>query len=145
MDTVSASVRSKIMQQVKSKNTKPELAVRSLLHRMGFRFRLHDPKLPGRPDIVLKRHKTVIFVHGCFWHRHKGCKRMTMPASNQDYWKRKFDRNLARDRVDKRKLRRLGWRVIVVWECETKNVELLAQRFLSCFVTNHCSHQGNSL
>jgi len=106
------------MSRVRSRNTKPELVVRSLLHRMGFRFRVNRGDLPGRPDIVLPRYKTVVFVHGCFWHRHTGCKRATTPSTRREFWEAKFRANVMRDRRNGRELKKAGWRVIVLWECE---------------------------
>jgi DNA mismatch endonuclease, patch repair protein len=121
MDSFSAKKRSDIMRKVRSVNTAPELLVRRLLHVSGYRFKVADHKLPGSPDIVLPKYKSVIFVHGCFWHRHRGCSAASMPASNVEYWLAKFQRNQSRDRRIGRELRRMGWRVIVVWECQTKN------------------------
>ncbi|KHK00591.1 Very-short-patch mismatch repair endonuclease (G-T specific) [Desulfovibrio sp. TomC] len=111
------------MANVKGRDTRPERALRSLLFRHGFRFRLYQAGLPGKPDIVLPRYKTIIFVHGCFWHRHPGCKRASMPASNAAYWGRKFERTVARDATNKRILEHMGWRVIIVWECELRSLE----------------------
>jgi len=121
MDTVNAGVRSEIMRKVGRVNTKPELAVRRVLHALGCRFRLHRSDLPGTPDIVLPKYRTVIFVHGCFWHRHARCRKATTPESNYDYWQRKFDSNRRRDRRNKRGLSKMGWRCCVVWECQTKD------------------------
>lgn len=115
------------MSCIRSVDTKPEIVVRSLLHRMGFRFRLYVKGLPGRPDIVLPKHKTVIFVNGCFWHRH-GCGRFRMPKSNVDYWEDKFDKNVARDKRNISSLKALGWKVIVVWECEITDMKRLMDR-----------------
>lgn len=112
--------RSEIMRSVKSKNTTPELLIRSMLHRLGFRFRLHRKDLPGSPDVVLPRYRTVIFVHGCFWHRHPGCRLTTTPKSRQSYWLPKFQGNVERDRRNIEALQKLGWQVIVVWECEIR-------------------------
>ena len=118
-DRLSASQRSALMARIRGKDTKPELAVRSLLHAAGFRFRLHAKQLPGRPYLVLPKHRAVVFVHGCFWHRHGRCRDgRSTPGSNQDYWGPKFERNVARDRRVKQALRRRGWRVITVWECQ---------------------------
>lgn len=117
--------RSRVMRAVKGKNTTPEMAVRRVLHRLGYRFRLHDKRLEGRPDIVLRRYRTVIFVHGCFWHRHEGCARTRMPKTKLDFWTTKFETNVARDKRNLEALRLAGWKVFVVWECETKNIELL--------------------
>ena len=108
------------MSRIRSGDTTPEIAVRSILHRLGYRFRLHDRSLPGRPDIVLKRHRVVVFVHGCFWHRHRGCRYAYTPKSNISFWMTKFADNVARDKVAIRQLRRDGWRVLVVWECRLR-------------------------
>jgi DNA mismatch endonuclease, patch repair protein len=121
------------MRRVKSTNTSPELKVRSLLHRLGFRFRLHRKDLPGSPDIILPKHRTAIFVHGCFWHRHAGCHNASTPSSRQEYWMPKFLRNVERDRKNQEKLRLEGWQVIVVWECETRDLEKLEQRMSGLF------------
>lgn len=113
------------MQSVPSENTKPEMLVRSFLHKNGFRFRLHSKKLPGHPDIVLPKYKTVIEVRGCFWHRHPGCRQATMPSSNVEFWQKKFKRNVDRDKKTEKQLNELGWNLIVVWECELKSDEFL--------------------
>ena len=119
-DVLSCAQRKKCMSNVRDKNTKPEVFVRSLLHQMGFRFRLHRKDLPGLPDIVLPKYRTVMFVHGCFWHRHLNCRRTTMPATNSEFWQRKFDENMRRDRKTVLALTNLGWNIIIVWECETQ-------------------------
>lgn len=121
-------LRSKIMQSVSSKNTKPELLVRSLLHHMGLRFRLHRKSLPGSPDIVLPKYRTVVFVHGCFWHRHPGCRYASIPRTRQEFWLPKFDANVQRDAKKEAQLQELGWRVLVVWECETRKPAELEER-----------------
>lgn len=133
MDTITPEQRSWIMSRVHSENTKPEMIVRSFLHRQGFRFRLHDKRLPGKPDIVLPKYKTVIEVRGCFWHHHKGCKKASVPYSNTAFWKEKFRKNRERDRKHEAKLHDLGWNVIVIWECEIKNMKYIekVERFLS--------------
>lgn len=128
MDTFSPKERSEIMRRVRGKNTRPEKAVRSLLHRLGFRFRLYRDDLPGKPDIVLPKHKTIIFVHGCFWHRHAGCSRASTPATRQEYWLPKFRRTIERDRNNQEKLRDEGWNVILVWECQLDDMDQLAER-----------------
>ena len=115
------------MAAVRGKDTTPERVVRSLLHRLGVRFRLHRKDLPGRPDIVLPGRRLAIFVHGCFWHRHAGCRRTTSPASNREYWQAKFRANRARDRRHEKTLTDLGWRVVVLWECETRDLDRLTQ------------------
>lgn len=116
-DTVDPEKRSSIMRAVRGKDTAPELRVRKWLHRRGFRFRLHDEKLPGRPDIVLPRRKVAIFVHGCFWHRHEGCRKAAMPKSRREYWAEKFAANVERDALRTEELNAMCWRVAVIWEC----------------------------
>lgn len=120
--------RSAIMRAVKQKNTTPEIAVRKLLFAMGLRFRLHRKDLPGRPDIALPSRRVAIFVHGCFWHRHPGCKRASTPKANSDYWGPKFAGNVLRDRAKEQQLEALGWRVVTIWECETRETEKLKQK-----------------
>ena len=128
-DRLSPEERSRNMSRIQCRDTTPELRVRSAIHRMGYRFSLYRSDLPGKPDIVLPKHRSVIFVNGCFWHRHPGCRMAYTPKSRKTFWFKKFDENIARDRKVKRELRALGWRVIVVWECETlKNLDGLAQR-----------------
>ena len=129
-DIMSAETRSRLMSRIGPRNTKPELALRSLLHRAGFRFRLHAKDLPGKPDIVLPKYRTVIFVHGCFWHRHRGCRFATTPSSNKAFWSKKFSENVDRDKRKARALRRLGWIVLIVWECEVPRTQKM-QRILS--------------
>jgi DNA mismatch endonuclease (patch repair protein) len=132
-DIVSKRKRSQMMSGIKGRNTKPEVFVRSYLHRAGLRFRLHDRKLPGRPDIVLARYRTVILVHGCFWHRHKGCKFCYTPKSNRAFWKAKFAANVERDVRKARELRRAGWRVVTIWECRItpKDLQRLEKKIRS--------------
>ena len=113
--------RSRNMSAIKSKNTKPEIAVRKLLHSMGYRFRLHRKDLPGSPDIVLPKYKTVIFVHGCFWHRHENCKYASTPKTRQEFWEAKFRENINRDKLNQENLSSKGWKIIIVWECEIKD------------------------
>jgi len=136
MDTVSPEERSRIMSHVKGRDTTPEKRVRSLLHSMGYRFRLQRADLPGKPDIVLPKFKTVIFVNGCFWHRHPGCKRATLPKSNAEFWRQKLEKNVARDRRNIQTLKDLGWYVLIIWECELKDTMTLQAR-LSDFFENH--------
>lgn len=126
MDVFSRTERSAVMARVPSKNSVPEMAVRSLLHRLGYRFRLHRADLPGKPDITLPRYRTAIFVNGCFWHQHQGCKDACRPRSNRDYWNKKLDKNVARDIENTRLLTALGWQVLVIWTCEIKNGKQLA-------------------
>lgn len=128
MDKISKNARSALMARVKGKDSKPELIVRSALHKMGYRFRLHPKELPGSPDIVLPRYKTVLFVHGCFWHRHKGCRASSTPQSNQKYWMDKFIRNVERDKRNRKDLIKMGWHVFVIWECDTRDGRKLNKR-----------------
>lgn len=120
--------RSDIMRAVKRAHTGPEIIVRQALHALGLRFRLHRRDLPGSPDIVLPRHKTVVFIHGCFWHRHPGCRFASTPKTRQEYWLPKFQANVERDVKKEAQLRELGWRILVVWECETRDSEELKNR-----------------
>ena len=121
MDSLTKEKRSWNMSRVRSQDTKPEIIVRSFLHRNGFRFRLHVKNLPGHPDIVLPKYKTIIEVRGCYWHRHAGCKKTTTPSTNAEFWQRKFSENVARDQRTEQELRKLGWNVIIVWECKLNN------------------------
>ncbi|PCJ08931.1 MAG: very short patch repair endonuclease [Rhodobacteraceae bacterium] len=121
VDRISKIHRSWNMSRIRNKNTRPELLLRSLLHRKGFRFRLHDSGLPGKPDIVLRRYRTAIFVNGCYWHRHKNCSRATMPKTRISFWQEKFEKTIERDQRKTRELRLAGWHVITVWECELEN------------------------
>ena len=123
--------RSQIMSRIRGRDTKPELIVRRVAHGLGFRFRLHRKDLPGRPDIVFPRHQAVIVVHGCFWHRHPGCKRASSPKTREGYWQNKFEDNVVRDKRNETALRDLGWKVMVIWECETKDHEAVAARIES--------------
>lgn len=121
------------MSRIKNRDTKPEITVRSLLHRMGYRFRLHRKDLPGKPDIVLPKYNTVIFVHGCFWHRHKNCHFAYTPKSNITFWTEKFEKNIRRDAKNKAELENLGWNVRIIWECEAnnqKNLKGIIQKYL---------------
>jgi DNA mismatch endonuclease, patch repair protein len=129
VDSLTPEQRSERMSRIRSSNTKPEINLRRALHHLGFRFRLHGRKLPGKPDIILPKHKAVVFVHGCFWHRHGGCKVATVPKSNTDFWLAKFARNVERDARVSQRLQEDGWRVFVAWECEAdtpKKAELTA-------------------
>jgi DNA mismatch endonuclease (patch repair protein) len=122
------------MGRVRQKDTKPEMVVRSLTHQLGYRFRLHRRDLPGRPDLVFPKLRKVIFVHGCFWHRH-GCSKATTPKSNSDYWQPKFAENVERDKRAIAELLRLGWEPMVVWECETRDIDALSQALSTFFRT----------
>jgi DNA mismatch endonuclease (patch repair protein) len=128
MDKLSKERRSWNMSRIKSKNTNPEKIVRSFLHNMGFRFRIHRKDLPGKPDIVLPKYKTIIEVRGCYWHRHKGCREASNPKSNISYWQDKFNRNIKRDKQNKKLLNEKGWTVIIVWECQTENTKTLKSK-----------------
>lgn len=128
MDTVSAARRSEIMSRVRSVNTGPELAVRRLAHGLGYRFRLHRRDLPGRPDLVFSGRQKVIFVHGCFWPRHEGCALARMPKSRVEFWRGKLEGNARRDGRNERALRRVGWGVMTIWECQTRDLARLATR-----------------
>jgi len=132
-DNLTPAQRSECMRRVKGRDTKPEMIVRRIVHGMGFRYRLHDARLPGRPDLVLPARGRVIFVHGCFWHLHRCPKGTMMPQARADYWLAKLSANQARDRAAIRKLRRSGWRVLVVWECELRNHARIKRRLRSFF------------
>ena len=121
------------MSRIRGRDTVPEIVVRRAAHRLGFRFRLCPDNLPGRPDIVFPRHQAVIFVHGCFWHRHEGCRYAYKPKSRVRFWTAKFRDNVARDLRNDAALRALGWRVLVIWECETRNRTDVEERLLDYF------------
>ena len=126
VDKISKEKRSYTMSRIRSKNTKPEMALRTALFKAGYRYRLHAKHLPGKPDLVLPKYKTVIFVHGCFWHLHENCRDGRLPKSKLEYWEPKLNRNVERDNIHQNALLSLGWKVIVVWECEIKkNLELV--------------------
>jgi DNA mismatch endonuclease, patch repair protein len=127
-DHLTAEKRSWNMGRIRSTNTAPEKRVRSLLHRLGYRYSLKRKDLPGKPDITLVRHKTAILVHGCFWHQHKQCKRSNTPKTNKSYWISKIEGNIKRDKRNYAKLRKIGWRVITLWECQTKKNDELKAR-----------------
>lgn len=119
-DVLTKAQRSYNMSRIRSKDTKPEEIVRKYLFSKGLRYRKNDKRYPGHPDIVLPKYHTVVFVHGCFWHRHPGCKYASVPKTNSEFWKKKFDRNVERDKEEQHKLKEMGWRVLIVWECELK-------------------------
>lgn len=135
MDTLMPAERSALMAKIRGKDTKPEKQVRSMLHRAGYRFSLHRKELPGKPDIVLRKYKTVVFVHGCFWHRHAGCKVASMPKSNTAFWQEKFDRNTANDRKHRAALGKLGWKVVTIWECELKHPGQVLEKLRKALAT----------
>lgn len=128
-DNLTSVKRSENMRRITSKNTFPEMIVRKLVHKLGYRYRLHRKDLPGKPDIVFTRHKKLIFVHGCFWHQHKDstCKIARIPKSNRDYWGPKLERNIERDKKNLNQLEYLGWSVLIIWECQTENAEKLEE------------------
>jgi DNA mismatch endonuclease, patch repair protein len=131
IDIMSPDRRSALMGRIRGTDTRPELLLRKMLHRLGYRYRLHQRELPGRPDIVFRSRQSVIFVHGCFWHRH-GCGRGYVPKSRRAFWRKKFERNVQRDQENQSRLAAEGWRVLVIWECELDNPKLEARlrRFL---------------
>jgi DNA mismatch endonuclease, patch repair protein len=133
IDVVDKITRSRMMAGIRGKDTKPELVLRRALHRLGLRYRLHAVDLPGRPDITLPKHRAVIEVQGCFWHRHENCTFCTDPASNKGFWKTKFDETVQRDKRNLAALRQLGWRVAIVWECSVKEQgpEVIADRLVA--------------
>lgn len=120
MDIVDQKTRSRMMSGIRGKHTRPELIVRKFLHAQGFRFRLHVKDLPGKPDIVLPKYRACIFVHGCFWHRHANCRYATMPSTRVEFWQKKFDETIKRDRRTIEALEQMGWKIIEVWECQLK-------------------------
>ena len=123
------------MGRVKNKDTKPEVHVRSIVHRMGFRFRKNKKNLPGHPDIVLPKYRKIIFIHGCFWHGHKNCKRAKRPSSNSKFWDTKLNRNIERDKINIAKLSSMGWHTMVIWQCQVKDEEHLKERIKE-FITS---------
>lgn len=128
MDNLSRAERSEIMARVRSTDTRPEVFVRKLIYGLGYRFRLHGRDLPGHPDIVFRKRAKVIFVHGCFWHRHAGCTLARLPKSRLDFWMPKLEGNRKRDERSKRELQQMGWKVLIVWECQLKRPVVLAGR-----------------
>jgi DNA mismatch endonuclease, patch repair protein len=132
MDIVSPAKRSQMMSGIRGKNTRPELVVRSVAHRLGLRFRLHRRELPGRPDLVFPKHQTVVFVQGCFWHRHS-CGLAAVPKTRTEFWLDKFAANVKRDRLCKAELEDLGWKVLEIWECETRDPETVERRLREHF------------
>ncbi|WP_119157874.1 very short patch repair endonuclease [Caldimonas tepidiphila] len=128
-DIVSAETRSRMMSGIRGTDTRPEMLVRRYLHAAGLRFRLHDRRLPGKPDLVFPGLRTVVFVHGCFWHRHPGCRFASVPASRKDFWTGKFEANVIRDAAKAAALQQQGWKVLTIWECETREPDKLDQLF----------------
>ncbi|WP_091974411.1 very short patch repair endonuclease [Methylobacterium gossipiicola] len=136
-DHVSSEKRSAIMRSIVGKDTAPEIVVRKAAHRLGLRFRKHDSKLPGRPDLVLAKWRTVIFVNGCFWHRHLDCRRATIPKSNIEFWVEKFNANTARDERNYAMLADQGWRVVVLWQCEVRTIEMATEMLRPYFSASY--------
>ena len=134
-DIVDVQRRSELMAGIRGKDTSPELAVRRIAHGMGLRFRLHNKNLPGRPDVVFPRHRLAVFVHGCFWHQHQACRFAQIPKSRVSFWKNKFAANVARDKRNIAALHGLGWRVLVIWECEVGNRRVVQDK-LAAFVSD---------
>lgn len=131
MDIWSKEKRSDVMSKIRSKNTKPEKLLRSMLHKSGYRFRIHKKELPGKPDIVMPKYKIIIFVNGCFWHYHKNCPEGRIPHTNSIFWKDKLQKNVKRDKNNIKALRKLGWKVIIIWECEIeKKPEVTLKRII---------------
>jgi len=133
-DHLTKTKRSWNMSRIRSKNTRPELAVRKYLYSNGFRYRLHNRKLPGKPDITNQSKKTAVFVNGCFWHQHEGCKRAAVPKSNKSYWLPKLEKNVARFKDNTNKLLDMGWKVFIVWECETKDEVILKSKLDAVYI-----------
>lgn len=142
MDIWTKEKRSEVMSKIRGKNTKPEIILRSQLFKQGFRFRVHQKNLPGKPDIVLAKYKTAIFVHGCFWHYHKNCREGRIPSTNSKFWKVKLDKNVQRDEVHRLQLEKLGWQVIIVWECD---IELKLKNVLNRIIQSLKTNSINTL
>ncbi len=145
MDVLTPLQRHRAMASNRSKNTKPEILVRKYLWSRGFRYRLNNPRLPGHPDIVLRKYRTCIFVNGCFWHGHNGCKHFRMPRTNTEFWKSKIERNRKRDIDEHRRLAEMGWHVIVVWECELKAGKREQTLASLAYTLNHIYLQDHSI
>ncbi|RQZ75946.1 DNA mismatch endonuclease Vsr [Burkholderia glumae] len=143
MDSLTPAERSERMSRIKGSNTKPELIVRSLIHRMGYRYRLHGKRLPGRPDLVFSKRRKVIFVHGCFWHRHEGCRLARLPKSRLDFWRPKLEANAERDKEVERRLSELGWKVLTIWECEVKDEVALTLRVRAFLDDTENNNEGS--
>lgn len=135
-DVFTPKKRSWNMSRIRSKHTSPELQVRQALSGLGLKYRLHVKSLPGNPDIVFRKYKTVIFINGCFWHQHKGCKRATSPKSNIDYWKPKLKRNIQKQKENFKEFKKLGWKTVIIWECEAKREDILNSKINRIFSQN---------
>lgn len=145
VDRLSVERRSWLMSRVSATDTSPEVRVRKVAHRMGLRFRLHRRTLPGKPDLIFPRYRVALFVHGCFWHRHPGCKKASTPKSRVDFWLQKFEANVRRDKIVRSDLESLGWHVVIIWECQTKELseveDVLSREVLKWGV---CRERGTS-
>lgn len=130
MDNLTKEQRKLCMSRIRNKNTKPEIIVRKILSKLGFRYRLHNSKLPGKPDIVITKARKIFLINGCFWHQHKNCAKQAMPKVNTEYWRPKLQRNVEKQEQDIKSLRKLGWKVYKIWECQTKNEQKLTQKLL---------------
>ena len=146
-DNVSPARRSQLMAGIRGQNTRPEMVVRRIAHRMGLRFRLYRKDIPSRPDLVFPKHRVAVLVHGCFWHQHDGCRYAHIPKSRVRYWTEKFSQNVARDRRNEEALRDVGWRVVVIWECETGDKQLVERKLASSVRHNESglTWENNSL
>lgn len=136
IDVVAPEIRSRMMASIRSRNTRPEMQVRRHLNALGFRYRLHRKDLPGKPDIVLPKYQTAIFIHGCFWHGHRGCRFATLPATRTEFWTAKISANQARDSAAESKLREAGWRIAIVWECALRAKPDETMRYLADFIVS---------
>ena len=139
IDIVSKEQRSRNMSRIRGRDTRPELVVRRIAHRMGFRFRLYRKDLPGTPDLIFPKHRLAVFVHGCYWHRHNGCRFAYSPKSRVEFWTKKFEQNVERDSRNQTALRDLGWRVLVIWECETRDYGIVEDRLRKCLCIDDVS------
>lgn len=144
MDVFSVEKRSRIMSSISGKNTEPEIAVRSLLHSLGYRFRIHRKDLPGNPDIVLPKYKKIIFIHGCFWHGHRDCKRSKLPNSNREFWEQKIRSNVQRDNKIISSLTENGWDVMILWTCQIRNSENVAHKLIEFIENNKRNAYGQT-
>lgn len=147
-DIVDAAIRSRMMSGIKAKDTKPEMAIRKMLHAAGFRYRLHDKRLPGKPDLVLPKYRTAVFVHGCFWHGHESCSLFRIPKSKTEFWEGKISQNIKRDSRNISELLANGWRVLVIWECATKGANKMTSedliREIKTFL-NNADHSSGTI
>lgn len=134
MDHLTVTARSENMSKIRSKNTAPELKARKVLTKLGLRYRLHSAKLPGKPDIVIPSKKTAVFINGCFWHQHKGCKRCTMPRSNSEFWEAKLSYNVERQKKQIQEIEAIGMKTFIIWECEVKNADKLSEKLKGAFI-----------